>query len=284
MDKVKILVACHKPAEVYRDNVYTPIHVGRAVSKCTDKMQDMIGDDTGDNISQLNPYYCELTAQYWGWKNLDCEYIGLQHYRRYFDFQFTESNIDKVFSNCDVVLANPLYLCESIFDFWKSALVPEDVMLAMALLKRMHPEETDSIDRFFSGFKFYACNMFVCRKELFDEFAQWQFDYLQLLSKVIKVSDYMREKRILGFIAEGLLPYYFFSRNYRIKTMPIVSMIGNNDYLLTSGMKVKLKAFYKSIRSKHQLILDPDDAMVLALKNEGLIDKIDEIIHEYKSK
>lgn len=51
MNKVKILVACHKPAEVYRDNVYTPIHVGRAVSKCTDKMQDMIGDDTGDNIS-----------------------------------------------------------------------------------------------------------------------------------------------------------------------------------------------------------------------------------------
>ncbi len=49
MDKVKILVACHKPAEVYRDNVYTPIHVGRAVSKCTNKMQNMIVDN-GDNI------------------------------------------------------------------------------------------------------------------------------------------------------------------------------------------------------------------------------------------
>ena len=52
--KVKILVACHKPDSVYEDEVYTPIHVGRAISKCTDDMHHMIGDDTGDNISDKN--------------------------------------------------------------------------------------------------------------------------------------------------------------------------------------------------------------------------------------
>ena len=69
--KVKILVACHKPDSVYEDEVYTPIHVGRAISKCTDDMHHMIGDDTGDNISDKNPMYCEVTAQYWGMEKLE---------------------------------------------------------------------------------------------------------------------------------------------------------------------------------------------------------------------
>lgn len=65
---VKILVACHKPCEVYHDDVYTPIHVGRSISKYKNEMKDFIGDDTGDNISTKNSSYCELTAQYWAWK------------------------------------------------------------------------------------------------------------------------------------------------------------------------------------------------------------------------
>ena len=49
MDKLKILVACHKPAEVYQDEVYTPIHVGKALHP--DMNLGFIGDDTGDNYN-----------------------------------------------------------------------------------------------------------------------------------------------------------------------------------------------------------------------------------------
>lgn len=38
MDKIKILVASHKPDKVYCDDVYTPIHVGRAISKYKEEM------------------------------------------------------------------------------------------------------------------------------------------------------------------------------------------------------------------------------------------------------
>jgi hypothetical protein len=44
-------------------------------------------DDTGDQISMKNPYYCELTGAYWAWKNLDADLVGLVHYRRYFSVQ-----------------------------------------------------------------------------------------------------------------------------------------------------------------------------------------------------
>ena len=69
------------------NDVYMPLQVGKALSDVDLGVQ---GDDEGDNISTKNPNYCELTGLYWAWKNLkDADYIGLAHYRRYFDFKGT---------------------------------------------------------------------------------------------------------------------------------------------------------------------------------------------------
>jgi hypothetical protein len=86
MSKISIYIAYHKESHLVETDVYTPIHVGRALS---DKiLPGMIGDDTGNNISHLNPIYCELTAAYWAWKNdIDSDFIGLCHYRRFFSFK-----------------------------------------------------------------------------------------------------------------------------------------------------------------------------------------------------
>ena len=36
--------------------------------------EDMTADNTGDNISRKNRKYCELTVQYWAWKNEQADY------------------------------------------------------------------------------------------------------------------------------------------------------------------------------------------------------------------
>ena len=64
---LKVLVVCHKPCNVYKDANYIPIHVGRAKSTFVNEMKGILGDDTGDNISDKNASYCELTALYWAW-------------------------------------------------------------------------------------------------------------------------------------------------------------------------------------------------------------------------
>ena len=100
MKNVKILVATHKKYKMPADtSVYLPIHVG-----CEGKENlGFQGDNSGENISTLNPYYCELTGLYWAWKNLECDYLGLVHYRRYFTKMtkgYNESiNIDDVILN-----------------------------------------------------------------------------------------------------------------------------------------------------------------------------------------
>lgn len=107
---IKILVGYHKPATLLKDDILTPIHLGRSLATEASKdggisendyqwmCKNMIGDDTGDNISHLNRYFCELTGIYWAWKNYDKldnpDYIGFMHYRR--QFIFDESKVENL--------------------------------------------------------------------------------------------------------------------------------------------------------------------------------------------
>lgn len=77
---IKVIVATHRPCAVSTDPLYIPLQVGAAGKESIGLRRD----DTGENISEKNPFFCELTGLYWAWKNLSAEYIGLVHYRRYF--------------------------------------------------------------------------------------------------------------------------------------------------------------------------------------------------------
>ena len=81
---IKILIACHKPSELPKNDLLLPIQVGAANAKADLGLQR--DDDGEDNISAKNSGYCELTAIYWAWKNLDADYYGLFHYRRFYSF------------------------------------------------------------------------------------------------------------------------------------------------------------------------------------------------------
>ena len=99
----KILVCCHTNDIYKSDEQYFPIHVGKEIS---DKIINIQGDNTGDNISEKNKSFCELTGMYWAWKNLPkSDYIGLCHYRRYFDFTSKFSfSIISILNYCIFVL------------------------------------------------------------------------------------------------------------------------------------------------------------------------------------
>ena len=84
---VKVIIAAHKKYQMPHDDMYIPLHVGAEGKLDQDgKKLDLgyVKDNTGDNISKLNPSFCELTGLYWAWKNIDADYIGLAHYRRHF--------------------------------------------------------------------------------------------------------------------------------------------------------------------------------------------------------
>lgn len=81
MQDVKILVAIHKPYKLPTEEIYVPILVGGVQIP---GLTSALRDNSGQNISDKNACYCEITALYGAWKNLDARYLGLVHYRRYF--------------------------------------------------------------------------------------------------------------------------------------------------------------------------------------------------------
>lgn len=78
MNKTQILGVTHKEYQFPKDALYTPIQVNAQKNKDLGYLKD----NEGDNISFKNNNYCELTAMYWAWKNLSCDIIGINHYRR----------------------------------------------------------------------------------------------------------------------------------------------------------------------------------------------------------
>ncbi|WP_295364336.1 DUF4422 domain-containing protein [uncultured Succinivibrio sp.] len=109
-EKIKILVGYHKKSFLLKSDILCPIQLGKKSETTVSKdglldsdehfwlHQNLIGDDTGENISEKNRNYSELTGIYWAWKNLDKlenpSYIGFMHYRR--QFCFDESLLESV--------------------------------------------------------------------------------------------------------------------------------------------------------------------------------------------
>ena len=101
MKSIKVLICSHKLMELPFHEFFLAIQGGVAVSECSLPYQS---DNTGVNISNKNKSYCELTCHYWAWKNLkDVDIVGLNHYRRYFDFEKSFSRLapDRCFISTD---------------------------------------------------------------------------------------------------------------------------------------------------------------------------------------
>jgi len=269
-EKLTILVACHKPDQVYKDEVYIPIHVGRAVSAVKDQMKDIIGDDTGENISQKNPNYCELTAQYWAWKNIQSEYVGLCHYRRYFERRLSCQNIDNILgSRCDVILAEPIYERRTVGTRLIMTTSAEDVYIFIECFRKLHPDCMESFMKILSGVEVVRFNMFVMRKPLFDDFAEWQFPVFEEMEKHVRLSSYSRQRRLYGYLAEVMLAVYCHHNGLRVHYEPVVSMIGERSkrgFYISLREAIKRKVY--GVLYGAPFMIPDTNAVRLGLKND----------------
>ncbi len=231
---IKILVAAHKKYWMPDDNVYMPLHVGR------EGKQDLgyIGDNTGDNISAKNANYCELTGLYWAWKNLKCDYIGLCHYRRYFAGKNIHDNdvekkkaailkrqdYEKLLQEYDVILpVKRNYYIETVRSQYEHAHNKRDLDETEKIIAEFYPEYTEAFTKVMGKTKLHILNMFVMKKQLFDEYCSWLFSILFELEKRIDISGYNQyEARVYGFISERLLNVWLEKQQLKVKEMPVL--------------------------------------------------------------
>ncbi len=173
-------------------------------------------DNTGENISEKNKQFCELTGLYWIWKNASEDYVGLEHYRRH--FILPDDWLQRVIDNdVDVILPIPLYVSPSVEENYKGRHVASDWDFVMDYLRERHPNDYAFARDFFKGNLYSPCNMFIGKKPIIDAFCEWLFPILFALEERNGVRDDNYQNRYPGFISERLLTMYFARREDEIK-------------------------------------------------------------------
>lgn len=286
---VAIYVAAHKQVDLYGSKIMKPIQVGAGAS---DAFPNMAHDNEGENISHLNPSYCEMTAQYWAWKNTDSPYVGFCHYRRYFNFNsksFEENQFGEVLDYCidgatqykyklddnsicaalqgvDVLTtreqdirrwAGPTATNRSLYADAPHLHV-EDLDTMVAILIANHPEyEQDAID-FLTDHKACFCNMYIMKREIFSEYCAWLFPLVEQFCQSADMGLYSKEGlRTPGHLAERLFNIYM-RHEARTRGAWVVKHVQCVHYLLPDKYALERASVEKlNARNKNNLPVVP---------------------------
>ncbi len=250
--KAKIIIAAHKPYRMPEDSIYLPLHVGKKGKEDI----GFAGDDTGDNISEKNPRYCELTGLYWAVKNLDADYIGLAHYRRHFSLKpqkdkfkavLSGKQLERLFESTDVVLPKKQnYYIENLYDHYAHTHKEEHLLALREVLEQKSPEYLSEFDLLKKRTSAHMFNMFIMKRELTESYTSWMFDILFELENRIdfsKMSSF--EERLMGRLSELMLDMWINKNKISYKEIPCIYMEKINLAAKVFGF-LKAKFFGKS--------------------------------------
>lgn len=236
MKNVKVIVATHKEYRMPKSPVYLPVHVGAAGKK---KLANYQRDDEGDNISEKNPYFCELTGLYWAWKNLKADYVGLVHYRRYFGHKkrmqseeqkfnnvLSGKEIDQLLDKSDIILPKLRnYYIENLYDHYKHTMYVEPLDIAGKIIKEKYPDYYPEFKKLKKRRSAHMFNMIIAKKEILDDYCVWLFDILFELEKRVDASKYSTfHKRFYGRVSELLLDVYINTCELAYVEAPVINM------------------------------------------------------------
>lgn len=226
MPNIKLFVSCHKAAPVPEHPLLIPIQVGAALTE--ERIPDFLRDDEGDNISAQNHSYCELTTQYWAWKNVQADYYGFFHYRRYLypdtDAKLpyriegvpTAELLDKLgyerFSELicqyDLILPKGEDMHLPVREHYAKASFhhKKDLELVETLIRGKSPAYVPAMEKYLSGTLCYFGNIFIMGQAVFEDYCGWLFPLLAEFDRRADLTGYgSQERRVDGYLAERLL-------------------------------------------------------------------------------
>lgn len=226
MSNIRLFVCYHENRKSVENPLLVPIQVGAALGQ--EHFLGFLHDDTGDNISKKNRSYCELTAQYWAWKNYEADFYGFFHYRRYLYpdlnqcrpyilrreptsrllLQLGFDNFPQYIESHDIILPKREDMKQSVKEHYASAPYhhAKDLALIGEILKEMRPESVSAWRAYLNQTGQYFGNMFIMSKTAFNEYCNWLFPLLFEFDSRVNTEGYsLQERRVNGYIAERLL-------------------------------------------------------------------------------
>ena len=240
--KVTIIIAAHKQYQMPTDEMYLPLQVGASGKQSIGYQRD----DDGENISYLNPGFCELTGLYWAWKNLSSEYLGLVQYRRYFSFHphqkdkwsavLKQSEIEKYFGKIKIFVPQKrIYYIETLYSHYAHTHYASQLDETKKIIAQIYPDYLESLDKVQKRLWGYMFNMMIMERNLYCEYCSWLFDILFELKARIgnqaekELDSY--QQRLYGRISEIIFNVWLDRKvsqgeiqTKEIKEIPVIHM------------------------------------------------------------
>lgn len=231
--KTTVLVAAHKPYWMPPDELYLPVQVNAAHAR--QLIPGFQPDDTGDNISDKNARYCELTALWWGWRNLECEALGLVHYRRHFAGKgdrrtLTSCEAEALLAKAPVVVPKKRnYVIESIGSHYAHTHDGSQLEVLRCSVGRVSPQYVGAFDACMKSTSAHMFNMLIMRREILDPYCTWLFDVLADAERNIDFEGMSAfQERCMGRLAELLLDVWIGSEGVPYAEVGIRELEGKN--------------------------------------------------------
>ena len=236
---VDIFVYSHKPfVPMVKNHVYKVLTNSHAEPCEFNTDLAIYRDYDGDNISDKNLMYNEYSGFYWLWKNYPLkDYVGMNHYSRYYACLDNVPDIDEIFKTKKIVLNDPVrlnwngktYNNRTWYEEWHNV---KDFDLLKEIMQDLFPEYMDGWEKMENATYCYNSSMFIMKKEDFLKYCDFIFPVLQEIRirrgfyenddcrKWVEShkEDYIRDRhlyynvemqsRIVGYLAERAMNAY----------------------------------------------------------------------------
>ena len=239
----QVVVVGHKPFIVPDDPMYIGMQVGFLPN-----IPSLQRDNTGDNISGKNRTYCELTAQYWLWKNSDAIIKGLIHYRRILGspsshavpFEsmdkrrgkaVTGDEVERILETNDIIVPKAHdYVTETALQHYnRSHISGEGFDIIRDYLSAHYPEYVPALDDVLADHQSHLFNMFIASDTIFDGYSRWLFEVLGVVEQQLDISGYSSvEQRVFGYLSELLLDVWISANDVRYAELPMLFLQRQN--------------------------------------------------------
>lgn len=218
------------------NGIFIPVRCGAVYD--TRENVTVLGDDTGDNISEKRICYSEMTVMYWAWKNVKADYYGLCHYRRYLAIDdelrgphpqllrvtgaLTDASIHSFGLDDPEAVRRAFIPYDATFNYpEKQSSAPEERFsaglrtyflsseaydLLKVAVRTARPDCYDFFMQYLNSKTWRGYNHFVMKRELFFELCEFVFPVLSELEKHLDTEHYSsNQKRFCAYASELLV-------------------------------------------------------------------------------
>ena len=280
---LKIFIMAHKDFENFRYNpVYSIVVDDKSLLKNKYNL-DIIYADKG-KLYNLKRAYSEISQLYYIYSlykhgTITSDYIGLNHYRRYFKFKDSIPDIDEIFKNYDVILDSPYFMKNGMRSQFCECHICQNYDQVLEIIKDIRPEYYQAALEANNIKYINFCNLFIMKKNDFLNYCKFMFDILfefdrrnnftsddDVLNYVSKFYNINKTKnnetviyqsRLQAFLSERIGNIYYYKNfkrkkiisfgNFRNHKKPKRVELNKNDISKYDYKKFMLKLIIKKI-------------------------------------